>query len=258
MEYGYYPEEDSPKDGKFSVGKLLKTIGWVLLAALFAFIIFRIILAETDVPMANDFIWTEKLVDAAENDPGNFEIVSYKLRSYTLYAPDESNPSEVDPDSAERIVRNQITDDGYFKVNNVLFEKSTGTFMFTLRFNTASVRELADYCQLSEVPKGNPYFFALESADGTFYTDYRLLSDTRFTYTYCRLVFEGIDPEACGALTLHVFYEDFVDLSYPFSSQIVYDKNIPFDPYKTGKAFPAKVNDKLEDCPNVKITPKAN
>ena len=117
--YGYYPEDEESVKKGFTVGKLFKYIGLGIILAVWIIMLLRIWLAG-DTSFSKSFMWTESSLSAYESDPDSFEILEYDLHSYTknFENPDGSIESE-------RFVRNNITDDGYFQVTNMMYVEAT-------------------------------------------------------------------------------------------------------------------------------------
>ena len=244
--YGYYPDDEEEKVKGFTIGKLIKYIGIAIVVAVWVLMFFRIWVAG-DTKFAKSFMWTDASIEAYKKDPENFKIMSYDLRSYTMSFEKEDGTYE-----SERFVRNDITEDGYFQVNNMMYVEATKELQFTIRYTTASVEYLQTYYNLKEKPKGIPYHFMVYEGDICF-DDYTYTTDTRFIYTYCRVVFSGIDIDDFDYLYLGVFYENMADFKYPYESMMIYDSYLDMDEYSVKKALPAKLEKDIRESENIPV-----
>lgn len=244
--YGYYPDDEEVQVKGFTIGKLFKYVGIAIVIAVWVILLLRIWLAE-DTSFAKTYMWTEAAIEAYENDPKGFEIKSYELHSYEylIENPDGSYESE-------RITHNTITDDGYFQVSNMMYTPATKELQFTVRYTSASVEYLQTYYNLSEKPQGIPYHFMVYQGD-VYFDDYTYTTDTRFVYTYCRLVFSGIDMEEFDYLSLGVFYENLADYDYPYSTLMIYDSYLDMKDYSVRKARPAELAQDIRVSENIPI-----
>lgn len=244
--YGYYPDDENESVRGFTIGKLFKYIGIAIVVAVWVIILFRI-WAAGDTKFSKSFMWTDDAVRAYKEDPDNFKIMSYDLHSYTLTI--ENDDGTID---SEMIVRNNITDDGYFQVTHMMYVEATKELQFTVRYTTASVEYLKTYYKLAKKPSGIPYHFMVFEGD-TYFDDYTYTTDTRFIYTYCRLVFSGIDMEDFDTLYLAVYYENMADFDYPYETMLIYDSHIDMETYRIKKALPAKISGDVRVSENIPI-----
>lgn len=244
--YGYYPDDENENVKGFTIGKLFKYIGVAIVIAVWVLTLFRIWVAG-DTNFSKSFMWTDKSIEAYKKDPDNFKIMSYDLHSYTLTVEKEDGSIE-----SERIVRNNITDDGYFQVTNMMYAEATKELQFTVRYTTASVEYLKTYYNLSEKPSGIPYHFMLSEGD-KYFDDYTYTTDTRFIYTYCRLVFSDIDIKDFDFLYLNVFYENLADFKYPYETMLIYDSYLDMKEYKVKKAPPAELAKDIRVSENIPV-----
>ena len=244
--YGYYPDDEEVKVRGFTISKLFKYVGISIVIVVWVLMIFRIWVSG-DTSFSKSFMWTDASIKAYKEDPDSFEIKSYDLHSYEylIENPDGSYESE-------RITHNDITDDGYFQVTNMMYVEATKELQFTIRYTSASVEYLKTYYKLSKVPEGIPYHFMVYEGDRCF-DDYTYTTDTRFVYTYCRIVFSGIDMNEFDFLYLGVFYENLADFDYPYSSLLIYDSYLDMHKYSTKKALPAELDSDIRVSENIPI-----
>ncbi len=232
--YGYYPDDEEVVEKGFSFGKLIKYIATAFVIAIWVIVLFRIWVSG-ETKFSKSFMWTPESIAAYNESPDDFKILQYELKSYTKHFenPDGSL-------SAQQFTRNNITDDGFFKVSQMMYVEATKELQFTVRYTTAAVEDLTDYYMLPEKPKGVPFHFVIYEKD-TYFDEYEYSVDTRFIYTYCRVVYKGIDIENFDYLYLNVFYNGFADFQYPYSSLMIYDSYLSMEEYKIKKALPAEL-----------------
>jgi len=244
--YGYYPDDEEVKAKGFSIGKLFKYVGVAIVIAVWVLLLLRIWLSE-DTSFSKSYMWTQASIQAYKDDPENFEIKSYDLHSYNISIEKPDGTFE-----SERFVRNNITEDGYFQITNMMYTPATKELQFTVRYTSSSVDYLKTYYNLAEKPDGIPYHFMVYE-DDRYFDDYTYTTDTRFVYTYCRLVFRGIDINEFDFLYLGVFYENLADFDYPYSSLLIYDSYLDMKKYNVGKALPAELSDDIRVSENIPI-----
>lgn len=244
--YGYYPDDENESVKGFTIGKLFKYIGIAIVVAVWVLMLFRIWMSG-DTKFAKTFMWTDASIEAYKADPDNFKILSYELHSYNITIEKDDGTIE-----SERFIRNNITEDGYFQVTNMMYVPAAKELQFTVRYTTSSVEYLKTYYNLSEKPKGVPYHFMLTSGD-EYFDDYTYTTDTRFIYTYCRLVFSGIDIEDFDLIYMSVYYENMADYNYPYENMLIYDSYLDMKEYKVKKALPAKLSDDIRVSENIPI-----
>lgn len=244
--YGYYPDDDEVKVKGFTIGKLFKYVGIAIVIAVWVLLIVRIWTAE-DTKFSKSFMWTDASINAYKADPKGFVIKSYDLHSYDYLI--ENSDGTYD---SERITRNNMTDDGYFQVTNLMYVPATKELQFTVRYTSKSVEYLETYYNLSSKPTGIPYHFMVYEGD-KYFDDYTYTTDTRFVYTYCRVVFSNIDIEDFNIMSLGVFYENLADYDYPYSSLVIYDSYLDMKNYSVKKALPAELGDDIRVSENIPI-----
>ena len=244
--YGYYPDDEDVQVKGFTVGKLFKYLGIAIMISFWVLLLFRIWTAG-DTKFSKSFMWTDKSIEAYKADPENFKIMSYDMHSYTLTIEKDDGSFE-----SQRVVRNDMTEDGYFQVTNMMYVPATKELQFTIRYTTGSVEYLKTYYNLAKKPDGIPFHFMVYEGD-RYFDDYTYTTDTRFIYTYCRVVFDGIDIEDFDLLYLNVFYENLADFDYPYSTLLIYDSYLDMKEYKTKKALPAELSEDIRVSENIPI-----
>ncbi|MBO4355430.1 MAG: hypothetical protein J5850_01065 [Clostridia bacterium] len=254
METDYYPEEKKPSS---IVGIILKWAAIAIIVLVIGLLFFRIFI-KNDPAQAKQFVWTKETVEAYNADKDSFKVYSYELTSYNkpIGVKDENGVQEY-----ERITYNNITTDGTFSFNNLVYVPSSKELQITVRYNRKAVESLKETLMLTEVDK-EPFFFALEDLNGNYYSSYYFTSFSRFTYEYRRLVFKDVDLSNVDMLYLNVYYNKNVNLSSPLRfypgkkyqvtlSMPIYDSYLEFGEYDMKNALPAEENGNLDTSPYV-------
>jgi len=254
MEYDYYPEEEAAKKG-FSFGKLLKFIGIGLVIFVYLLVFFRIFI-NTDTKKSKKFIWDERAIEAYNQDPDSFEVLTQKLDGYVV----------TDGEGGYKAVSYSLMSrNGYFTVGSFVYVKTTSQVQLTLRYSNSALKALAECYSLETLPEKSDEVFCFALYDGErYYTEYSYTTDARFTYNYRRLLFEGIDLEALNTLSLCIYYVndcDDLDLRYKalksendgddtpvLDTNIItfYDKNESLEKYKLSSHLPPKLESSLK------------
>ena len=242
MEYDYYPDSEfTEKKRRQRPGakKILKWIVIALIATVYAFIFIRIFIFNYSPKSEKAYLWTEAGVQAYNNDSGSFKILNQQIKSFSYLNPDGSY---------DRVVYNDITSDGYYKVSNFMYNEATKELMISLRFNQASLDNLRTEFKLSKTPDKNAYVFALETTDG-YVCKYSYTLTKSGNYYYTRLVFPDVELSRYDTVDLNVYYIGRVTLSDPVGYLTIYDSRIPAEYYDVKKALPAKVSPDLRESP---------
>lgn len=256
MSNDYY--SDGSHKPKSRVGKILRWAGLAIVLLVYVLLFFRIYI-KGNPKSASEFLWTPEAVAAYKLEGENFVVKTQKIESYNkILGYDENNVPIV-----ERVIYNDITGDGSFQISELMYVPSTKEVQVTLRFNRSSLDKLKDEYKLSERPDGEIFFFALDSLDGNYYTDYSYTASKRFTYEYRRLVFKNVDLDAAELMYLNIYYIDDVRLASPLTFTAkdednsvhctlpIYDRELGFEVVKQKKYLPAEENTKLQTPPYV-------
>lgn len=266
LEIEYDPYEEKPKHGP--VVTTIKWIGLIFMLSFFAFLFFRMCVKE-DPSEAKDFLWTENTVKSYEKwkneENSRWNAFAYTQESsYRFY--DESTRLSVshsyDTFSCRENVysgdgelpenRKRYIHYGQFHISNPVYIPAAGELQVTMRVNDEGLQELMDTYNLKSLPAGETFVFAL--FDGVnYYTDYSYTTAERFTYTYRRLTFSGIDYRTAHELELMIYYagSEQIDLTSPYEYLTVYLSDIPVTPYDMDDAGPAVVSTQLKQPPYV-------
>lgn len=261
MENDHWSDGETKPKGRF--GKVVRYIALSLVVLVYGLIFFRLFI-KSDPDSAKGFIWTESSIAAYESDPDSFIIQTQKICTYQK----EVGKDENGIPTYETVTYNDITSDGSFMISNLMYVPSTRELTVTVRYNRGALESLKEECELDALPKGEPFFFALEGVgkDGEGYaTEYSYYPSSRFTYEYRRLVFSDVELPTDGLVSLNVYFVDKAELSSPlvFNSDSktnrvelslpIYDSYLGLKEYKTKKALPAKLCDELVAAPYVNI-----
>ena len=249
-------EYDATRGRKFTFGKILrKTFSYaltVLALAVIAFLVWRI--SSTGDPKAfKSFLWNDISIEAYNESPESFKALQY--------------------------VRNDnLTPNGKFSASSVYFVPSIGQFQMTLRYNDSTVKKLVNELMTEyELKNANEvkekfgvyentekelFVFTLSDNLGNVYTDYQVVSGTKYMYNYRRIIFDNIDmnatkvtekdgetlTEAFEELYLNIYFIDDVQLSAPYAILTVYDTEHDHSPVDL-KKYPSN------DTPSKNLAP---
>ncbi len=269
MENEYDPYEPKKKHGV--VFNIFKWLVFLLIIAVYGLLFFRMCIKE-DPEEARTFLWTDHTLKAYEtwkaDDEREWKEFAYTQdNSYIIYNEDtrQSTTYRYDtfscreyvysgdgsvPENAKKYIHY-----GQFHTSNPVYLPTAGELQITIRVNDEGMQELLDTYKLDKAPVGEPFVYAI--TDGThYYTDYSFTTAERFTYTYRRLTFSGIDYTDVDKLQLMIYYvgDGTVDLADPYEYLTVYLSDIPMRPYDMDDAKPIKLTDGLSKPPYVVIT----
>ena len=272
MEYDYYPESEiSVKTKKFTVKKLFKWLVIALIAAVYLIIFYRIFVTNTSPKLAKSYIWTDDGVNAYYNDRENFKVRNQQIRSISVTYGSGKDAS------TEYIVHNVITDDGYYRISNFMYNEATKELMITVRFNNGSLENIGKLYGLAETPADSSCVFVLEGYkgfadavvgqngssnrssakdlmiydDSEFFYDYSYTSSKSSGYYFYRLVFSGVELDKYDTLVIAAYYAENVKLSNPLGALTIYDSRIPVEYYTIKSALPAKARTDLKKSPYI-------
>lgn len=257
MSNDYY--SDGEQKPKSPVGKIIKWVGLALVVLVYGLIFFRIFIKENPSD-AGAFIWTKDTVAAYQKDSAGFSVKSQKIQSYNKVLGKDDNGAPI----AQRVIYNDITSDGCFKISDLIYVPASGELQVTLRFNREALKKLKERYALSEDPTGEIFFFALEGVGEDYITDYSYTVSKRFTYEYRRLVFRNVDLSSADLVYLNIYYIEDVHLDQPLTfhpgkeyavqaTLPIYDSYLGWEDCNVEKLLPAKVNDDLQNPPYVKL-----
>ena len=247
-EYGYSDMKETyepdihdvsgPPVPKLNLGKILKyvAIGLVLLVYMLIFV--RIYyqndtgLKSTSALIANS--QTVKAYNSALEKREPFKVYSHPLSShYSVLSVDENgNPVET-----TNIVYDNYSQSkefyGMLQVSNFLYYETSEQVVITVRYNREAVKTLKSLYKTDTLPS-EPFFFTLDDGK-SFYDSYSYTCDSRFTYTYRRLIFNGVSLDDIEKLSLNVYYSDDVSQSAPLDFFLIYHKSTPLTEVTKGK-----------------------
>ena len=239
MEFDYYPEEEKKKSSP--VGSILKYLATALIVLVFALVFFRIAISN-DTKLAKSFIWTPENV-AAYNEKGELTVASQELTGYTLR---DENGTVIESVSYE-----ELSEDGLFKVGNLMYVKETKELIVTVRYNDTCEEEFCKKYSL-DPSSGEIFVFELVGGEKT-YGEYSFVTDERFVYHYRRLIFKNVELDSAKTLTLIGYSVGNPDKEKPAVKMTVYDSNIKTEAVKLDKYLPAEVYGDLKAPPYVKF-----
>ena len=199
----------APKKKKSIGRRIFEILGISLIVFVYAFWIIRINLAE-DPSQARKFVWTESRIAAYEADPDGYAVYTQKLDG-------------------------RIDKDGRVMLTRLFVDYNTGSVQFTARYSDSTAEKAAQLYG-EERPDGECIVFTLEDANGAVYDSYLWTPTDRGMYNWRRIVFEGVDIENAGTLTVNSYYINHVDPDQPFSSLKLWSASTVSDRAKTGKA----------------------
>lgn len=194
-------DSDTPKErslpAKIILG-ILKTIGILIIVAIFAIIFIRLQLWKTPKEFRS-FAWTDE-AKAALSENGSL-TVGYQ-EPYT-----------------------EFDENGYYHISDVSFARDLGEIQLTVRYNSRStINTLMEEYHLTERPSGETFIYILTDDNGNEYTSYRFAAKEKPLSEFRRVIFDGVDFETTENLYLHVYYgEDVYDKSALYAVFTVYE-----------------------------------
>lgn len=177
MEYRF---EDEKSPGR--VGKICKGAALLLIAAVFALLLFRMCTDDASGSM-QEYLITPATID-----------LSAPISAFSQTLPKDLD--EVCTEAGNRFA---------FQISELQYAPEAGELQLTVRYNKSLQKELLREYAVTELPAGEWFLFALEDQDRKFYTEYVYLSDTRNVNRFRRLAFSGIDFGTVQSLTLCVY-----------------------------------------------------
>lgn len=268
MQTEYDPYEPKKKHGV--VYNIFKYLIILVVVAVYGLLIFRMC-AKEDPEEAKGFLWTEDTLQAYDlwkaDDEREWEHFAYtQASSYFVYNEDtrenftysydtfscRENTYSGDGTGAED--KKAYIHYGQFHTSNPVYIPTAGELQITIRLNDEGMEELMKTYGLESEPVGEPFIYAIY--DGTnYYTDYSFTATERFTYTYRRLTFSGIDYTDVTELELMIYYAGTgtIDLTNPYEYLTVYLSDIPMTEYDMDDAKPFEVTEGLQKPPYVVI-----
>ncbi len=266
MENEYDPYEEKKKHGP--VLRTVKWIGILLMLAFYGLIFFRMCI-KNDPSDAKEFLWTQHTLDAYQiwkaDDDRQWKNFAYtQENSYTVYNEDTRVSTTYSYDTfscRENLASGDGTDPnnrkkyvhyGQFHTSNPVYIPSAGEIQITIRVNDEGMEELMKTYKLESEPAGEAFVYAIFDGEN-YHTDYSYTASERFTYTYRRLSFTGIDYTKATELELMIYYagNGEVDLAVPYEYLTVYLADIPVTAYDMDDAQPMKLTPKLQEPPYV-------
>ena len=205
----YNEQDEIVGKPKNPVGKAIKTF-FKALVALFLIVtwgaLFLRLCSMGDPDEATDYLWSDAAYSMAQS--GTLPKVTTQEYVQTL------------------------DEDGRFRVSATRKTEELGQFQLTVRYNNSTVTRMAEDMALSFIPTGEVYVYTLEASDGTVYTDYSFIDNTKTVYQYRTLLFEDVSyTDAEGnpieTFTLNIYYIDDMIPELPYVDFIVYDTRFP-------------------------------
>lgn len=181
----------------FSIGKFFKSIGMLLIAAVYVLLIGRMLLARP-VGEMREYLWTDKSAEYFNASPDDFKPMKQQLEQV-------------------------IDDNGYYHISKLAYIDDIGELQITVRYNNSTLEKLDGFYS-DRVDAGESFVFTLTDDSGKLYDTYKYASSENFIYNFRRLVFENVDIASANKLYLNVFYANDISSSSPmFVSFKVYD-----------------------------------
>jgi len=222
MEESYGYEEamglEKKKGAAYYTGKVLKFAIAALIIFIYGFFIVRLFISG-DPSAVKKLVWNDVALDAYMADPEGFGMMRQEVREI-------------------------FTEDGTFRVTEVRYNKDIGQLQTNVRYNNSTLKGLAEKYNLPEIPKGESFIYILKDANGVEYTDYTFKGLTKNVYNYRQLIFDGIDFETAGTLTLDIYYVGEVDKSgSPYATILIYDEDSYSEEFDFSKDAPTSITD---------------
>lgn len=127
------------------------------------------------------FLWNERSIEA-------YNTYGDELEIFTLF--------EYNSNSSENI----------FTISDIRFIENISQFQFTLRWNNKTVENLMALDGIDNTDSDKePFVFAIGDDKGNIYTDYEYISDSRYNYSFRRMIFDGIELENVQSLSVLAF-----------------------------------------------------
>lgn len=268
MQTEYDPYEPKKKHG--AVYNIFKYLIILLVVAVYGLLIFRMC-AKEDPAEAEAFLWTQDTLDAyrlwkadeerewehfAYTQESSYRTYDEDTRISTIYSYDTFSCREntYSGDGSNPEDKKAYIHYGQFHTSNPIYIPSAEVLQVTIRLNDEGMEELMTTYGLKSEPVGEPFVFAIYDGE-QYYTDYTYTSFDRFTYTYRRLTFSGIDYTDAAELELMIYYagSGSIDLTTPYEYLTVYLSDIPMTQYDMDDAEPFAITEGLKKPPYVAI-----
>ncbi len=202
--YEYSRGEEKKKTVGTYIGKALKFIGIGIIVFIYGFFIIRIITSQ-DPGAIKGFVWNQTALDAYNASPESFAVENQEISSF--YNSDGLT-------------------DGLFRINEAKYVKSIGQLQVAVRYNNSTLKTVAAEYGLESLPSGENFIYILTDANGNEYTDYSFKALSKNVYNYRQLIFDGVDYESAGTLTVEMYYVGDVDKTKgPIASILIYDED---------------------------------
>lgn len=269
MENDYDPYEPKKKHG--IVYNIFKYLVILLVVGVYGLLFFRMCVMK-DPAAAKTFLWTDNTIAAHESwqsdtdrqwkhfaytQENSHTVYNEDTRENTTYRYDTFSCREntYSGDGSTPSDRKAYIHYGQFHTSNPVYIPAAGELQITIRINDEGMEELMETYGLTEEPTGEAFVYAITDGEN-YYTNYSFTSAERFTYTYRRLTFSGIDYTNVHQLELMIYYvgDGTIDLSAPYEYLTVYLSDIPVTEYDMDDAKPIRINDKLQQPPYVIVT----
>ena len=158
------------------VGKIIKTVLLLCLAAFFAFILVRILM-QSDTRTLRELYPTENARSAFEKE-GEDAFSYHKMSS-------------------------EISSDGYFSAYGMVYCKSTGELQLTARYNDSLMNKYLDGAD------EDGFRWVLYDSEGNILSDGKILDKAKkYQYNYVRIAFENVEADENTDIMLRLICEE--------------------------------------------------
>ena len=143
-----------------------------------------------------------------KKSPKEFTLITWNEVSLQAYE-ENGDGFEVE----DWIIKRNYSDRGRFFIDDIMYLKTADQVQFTVSYNKSTLRYLLEEKELTELPEGENFVYALVVNDKErVYDDYEYASEVSQLHHYKRIVFDGIDMTNVETLTLYIYYSE--DCSY--------------------------------------------
>ena len=262
-------EDEIPKTKRQkAVALFFKSVFWIILAVIMGIFFWRMY-GMSEIGMSDDFLANEitldsinehkndqylgdydgkgivfrtfrkvKIEDRSNNKTyevpiseygyNGYQVFTQHLTSYFLY---NSETQEYDTITRSEYSDKDSGDEGNLKVSNIYYMPQSGQVCVTFRYNRNAENNLiANYPSAAGLDEDSERFlYVLSDNKGKTYTAYSFLKGERSSYTYRRLLFDGVDFSEVSQFNLDIYYINSDDFSSPYRSMVIYDENITLE-----------------------------
>jgi len=222
--YEYAMGMEKKKGVGYWIGKAIKLCGLLLIVFVYGFFLVRLFISG-DPAAVKGFVWNNVSYDAYTQAPADFKVMHQEVKSI-------------------------FTEDGTFRVTEVKYVPEIGQLQTTVRYNNSTLKAVKEHYKLPDIPVGEAFIYILKDANGNEYRDYSFKGMTKNVYNYRQLIFDGIDLQNAGTLTLDIYYIDEVNFTYsPYATILIYDEDAYSEEFDLADSLPAAVTDGFSQRP---------